>query len=334
MMGAVIVFHDVTELRAIERQREAADPASSRETNERLRDEIGKREEARRAALSLMQDAQLAQAALRESEERLRVLFEGIDDALLVHDAGRAASSTATRPRARGWATRARTCSTLNVRDVRAGRRARRAERSGCQTTAGATIPVHVAHVGHHATTARDATLAVARDITELKQVQDELRDEQRAAPREQRRAGGVRARRVARPAGAAAQDRELRAGAGRGLRRRSSTSRAATYLDIMVDAANRMRRLIRDVLAFSRAGTAEKPFAPVDLNHVLADRAGQPLRAHPGASARRSSCGRLPDRASRDETQMVQLFQNLVGNGLKFNKPAAEGRGVRRGEP
>jgi signal transduction histidine kinase/ActR/RegA family two-component response regulator len=95
-------------------------------------------------------------------------------------------------------------------------------------------------------------------------------------------------------------------------------------YLDIMVGAARRMRRLIRDVLALSRAGTAEKPLQEVDLNRVMnivRDNLSQRIQE----KAAEVTVKPLPC-LQADETQMVQLFQNLVANGLKFNdKPHPE---------
>lgn len=312
MMGAVIVFHDVAELRAVERQREELIRELS-QANERLTDEVGKREAARRAALNLMQDAQHAQAAQRESEERVRVLFQGIDDALLVHgpdgqliDCNQAACARLGYPREELLA--------LNIRDVHG-------EEDGeatpwLRTKDGREIPVHVHRsvITYHGV---DAKLTVARDITELKQAQDELR-----ARNEQLRETNASLEEYARVASHDLQEplRKIESFAqvlnedyGRQL-----DAQGKQYLGIMVGSANRMRRLIRDVLAFSKAGTSQKPFAPVDLNHIL-------------AIVRDNLSERIQERSAEvvakplptvigDETQMVQLFQNLVGNGLKFN--------------
>ena len=199
IMGAVIVFQDVTELRRVQREREQLIQELSN-TNEKLRDEIQKREAARRAALSLMQDAQTAQAALKESNAALE-------------EYARVASHDLQEP---------------------------------------------------------------LRKIESFAQV--------------------------------------LVEDYGSKL-----DKQAKTYLDVMVDAANRMRRLIRDVLAFSRAGTVEKPFGVVDLNQVLAV-ARDNLSARIEDQRAEVIVGPLPT-VYADETQMIQLFQNLVGNGLKFNK-------------
>lgn len=321
MMGTVIVFHDVTNLRSFERQREQLIRELSL-TNEKLQQEVTKREEARRAALSLMQDAQLAQSALRESEERLRVLFEGIDDCLLVHDPeGRILDCNMAACSRLGYARK--DLLALNLRDVTSEQRGDPTPRR-LVTRAGVAIAVDV-HTSVITYQGRSAFLTVARDVTELKKAQDELR-----LSNEQLRESNEALEEYARVASHDLQEplRKIESFAqvlvedygGR------LDQQARNYLDIMVDAARRMRRLIRDVLAFSRAGTAEKPFAPVDLNRVLAV-VKDNLSARIQETSAEVAVRQLPT-VFADETQMIQLFQNLVGNGLKFNdkpKPAVE---------
>ncbi|MFH0953142.1 MAG: PAS domain S-box protein [Verrucomicrobiota bacterium] len=313
MIGTVIVFHDVTDLRAMERHREQLIGELSK-ANEQLRAEISQREEARRAALSLMQDAQLAQQALRESEQRLRVLFEGIQDALVVHDADGRILDCNQAACARLGYTREEMLE-LSLRDVQPEPE-NEALGQRLMTSVGGVIPVHTYRsvIRYHG---REALLTVARDITELKKAQDELR-----TSNEQLRESNAALEEYARVASHDLQEP---------LRKIESFSEVLiedygtkldeegrVYLDIMVDAARRMRRLIRDVLAFSRAGTAEKPFAPVDLNPVLAvvkDNLSERIQEKKAQVV----VGHLPT-VHADETQMIQLFQNLVSNGLKFN--------------
>jgi PAS domain S-box-containing protein len=91
-------------------------------------------------------------------------------------------------------------------------------------------------------------------------------------------------------------------------------------YLERMQSSAIRMRRLINDLLAFSRVTTKAKPFQPVDLNQIaqetLADLEGSIQRAKG-----RVEVGELPV-VDADPLQMRQLLQNLIGNALKFHKP------------
>jgi len=314
LMGAVIVFHDVTELREVQRQREELIGELS-QANERLKEEIGKREEGRRAALSLMQDAQLAQAALRESEERLRTLFEGIDDALFVLDGG-GAILDCNQAACTSLGYGRRELLDRDLREIEQADGASGPERL-YRARDGRIIPVHV-HVSNIRYRNEPAVLTLARDITELRQIEDELR-----SSNEQLRESNAALEEYARVASHDLQEP---------LRKIESfvqvlvedyadrfDAKGRNYLDIMVDAARRMRRLIRDVLAFSRAGTAEQPLAPVDLSAV-ARIAVDNLSERIQEKAAKVAVGPLPTVVA-DETQMIQLFQNLIGNGLKFNK-------------
>lgn len=91
-------------------------------------------------------------------------------------------------------------------------------------------------------------------------------------------------------------------------------------YLDRMRSAAARMSILINDLLAFSRVTTRAQPFAEIDLaqeaQQVVSDLEGR-LQETGG----RVELGPLPTLFA-DPTQMRQLLQNLIGNGLKFHRP------------
>jgi PAS domain S-box-containing protein len=83
------------------------------------------------------------------------------------------------------------------------------------------------------------------------------------------------------------------------------------------VQGASRMHTLITDLLALSRVGTRGQAFEAADLNSVL-DLALDGLRAsvtETGARITRDPLPTLPV----DAVQMAQLFQNLVGNAIKF---------------
>jgi len=94
----------------------------------------------------------------------------------------------------------------------------------------------------------------------------------------------------------------------------------AKDYLDRMLNAVKRMQTLIEDLLTYSRVTTRAKPFEPVDLNTVLKEVLGD-LEARIAVSGGTVEAGRLPT-IEADPTQMRQLFQNLIGNALKFRKP------------
>lgn len=91
----------------------------------------------------------------------------------------------------------------------------------------------------------------------------------------------------------------------------------AVEYLTNIVGAVERMSRLIEDLLDYSRAGRGREPMRAVDLNHVV-KQAQQNLDGPMRAAEATLVVDTLPTVAG-DQTQMVQLFQNLIGNAVKF---------------
>ena len=92
-------------------------------------------------------------------------------------------------------------------------------------------------------------------------------------------------------------------------------------FMNYVVDGAARMKQLIEDLLAYSRVGTKGKEFKPVSLEAPL-KRAVTNLRAAIEESGAAVSWDSLPS-VDVDEVQLVQLFQNLIGNALKFRGQA-----------
>jgi signal transduction histidine kinase len=91
-------------------------------------------------------------------------------------------------------------------------------------------------------------------------------------------------------------------------------------YLARMGDAAGRMQTLITDLLSFSRVTTKAQPFTPVDLDRVLREVLSD-LEIRLEQTKGRVDAGNLGT-VDADALQMRQLFQNLIGNALKFSKP------------
>ena len=96
----------------------------------------------------------------------------------------------------------------------------------------------------------------------------------------------------------------------------------AREFTAFIVDGATRMKQLIEDLLAYSRVGTRDKNFKPVEAESSL-KRALTNLRAAIQDSGATVTQDKLPT-IPCDEVQLAQLFQNLIGNALKFRKPDA----------
>jgi len=91
----------------------------------------------------------------------------------------------------------------------------------------------------------------------------------------------------------------------------------AKDFMGFAVDGAHRMQRLINDLLAYSRVGTRGKPMEQISSDEVLQAALDNLKLAieETGATVARDP---LPSVAG-DSVQLIQLFQNLVGNALKF---------------
>jgi PAS domain S-box-containing protein len=96
----------------------------------------------------------------------------------------------------------------------------------------------------------------------------------------------------------------------------------ADEFIDFAVEGANRMRALIEDLLAYSRAGGRADP-RPVDCGQVMADVLSSLAAAVADARAQ-VHVGTLPS-VMGDRVSLAQLLQNLIANALKFrNGPGA----------
>lgn len=91
----------------------------------------------------------------------------------------------------------------------------------------------------------------------------------------------------------------------------------ADDFIGFAVDGAKRMQRLISDLLAYSRLDRPAPATEPADAGKALAD-ALSALAVSLAESGAKIEAKDLPS-VRADYGQLTQLFQNLVGNALKF---------------
>jgi PAS domain S-box-containing protein len=84
------------------------------------------------------------------------------------------------------------------------------------------------------------------------------------------------------------------------------------------VQAIGQMQTMIRDVLAYSRVDSRSRPFAPTAFLDIFNDAVAL-LESSIHDAGAEVACGELPV-VMGDRSQLVQLMQNLIGNGLKYH--------------
>jgi len=109
---------------------------------------------------------------------------------------------------------------------------------------------------------------------------------------------------------------------------------KADKYIEYAVDGASRMQGLISDLLDFSRVGSDTKSLENVD-SRGLVEEVVKSLETRILMSGAEVILGKLPT-VSADRTQLGQVFQNLIGNALKFStgeSPRVEVTAIRQGD-
>ena len=96
----------------------------------------------------------------------------------------------------------------------------------------------------------------------------------------------------------------------------------ADEFIAYAVDGAKRMQTLLHDLLEYSRVGTRGKPFSLVNCEHIV-EQAMANLKIAIEECGASVSYDVLPT-IMGDEGQLVRLFQNLIGNAIKFRQEEA----------
>ena len=94
--------------------------------------------------------------------------------------------------------------------------------------------------------------------------------------------------------------------------------AKADKFIDFTIEGTSRMQRLIKDLLEYSRIESRKKPYRELVLGSLL-DQALQNLKSNIDASGAEVKVHELPS-VWVDETLIIQLFQNLVSNAIKFS--------------
>lgn len=108
----------------------------------------------------------------------------------------------------------------------------------------------------------------------------------------------------------------------------------AHEYMRLIVEATGRMQLMIQDILTYSRVRSSKKELHSCDLNPVI-DAALDNLKHTVEESNAVIRTGTLP-LVKGDSSQLIQLFQNLIGNAIKFREtknPEVWIEGTREGD-
>jgi PAS domain S-box-containing protein len=97
----------------------------------------------------------------------------------------------------------------------------------------------------------------------------------------------------------------------------------ANQYIDFAVDGAARLRKMIQDLLQFSRVGRKEIPFEWIDMNHLLSEVLHYNRSIIDERQAVVEKTTELPS-VYGNQTLLQQVLQNLILNALKYQKPDA----------
>jgi light-regulated signal transduction histidine kinase (bacteriophytochrome) len=92
----------------------------------------------------------------------------------------------------------------------------------------------------------------------------------------------------------------------------------AGVWIRRAVQAIGQMQALIQDLLAYSRVDSRLRPFVPISFLDVFNDTVGL-LESSISDAGGRVTCGELPV-ITGDRSQLVQLMDNLIGNGIKYH--------------
>ena len=99
-----------------------------------------------------------------------------------------------------------------------------------------------------------------------------------------------------------------------------SSDAKSLAYIEVITKSSLRMRQLMQDLLIYARVGSTKEARMEIDCYRAL-QIALDNLETEIAAAGAEISVGTLPQLNARS-IELVQLFQNLIGNALKYRRP------------
>jgi PAS domain S-box-containing protein len=97
---------------------------------------------------------------------------------------------------------------------------------------------------------------------------------------------------------------------------------KADEFIEYAIEGTKSMQALIKDLLDYSQVGTAVRSFEPTDCSSAV-DKAVFNLQAAIRESGAIITYDNLPS-VTADSSQLIRLFQNLIGNAIKFRSKEA----------
>jgi PAS domain S-box-containing protein len=284
--------------------------------------------------------------ALQQSEKRFRSIFEGVDDAIFVESMkGEILDVNDRACEMFGWTHEEFVTKTVSDL-VPVGQIAVIPEEMGEDIP---EIPIETVNIRSNGEefpveiTARlqtigdeEVMLAVVRDITERKEAEEVLegyRSELERSNESLEQFAYVASHDLQEPLRMISSFMELLSA----QYAEQLDENAQEYIDFAVDGAQRMQRLVLNLLTFSRVGTRGKSFEKIECEDVL-EISLTNLKVALEESAAVVTHDPLPV-VMADEDQLAQLFQNLIGNAIKFIEEGppkvhigvSEGKGFHR---
>jgi len=336
-VGGIVIFaeeitkqHQAEE--ALKRLNEELETRIAQRTREleESRDQLKKQaEELTQSLISLGQEM----AQRQSSEERLRLLIDGAKDysIIMLEVDGRVASWNEGATRLKGWSEPEILCRHFSVfypeESVAAGKPQRELELAASEGRL-AVEGWRVRKDGSRfladviITAIRDDSgklrgfSKITRDITERRRAEEQIKAtlaELERSNKELEQFAYVASHDLQEPLRMVSSYTQLLAQCYEG----QLDDQAKKFIDYAVDGAVRMQRLINDLLAYSRLSTQGNTFKTIDSQAVLGE-ALKNLAATIEETRTVVTHNHLP-KVRADATQLSQLFQNLIGNAIKF---------------